>query len=690
MNHLFICREYPPAPFPPGGVGAYVRHIAGLFAEGGETVHVVAQRWEGAPLARSESHKGRLIVHRLSLDEPIGPDSAAEARVLRGLVASDCPSQAFSWQAAKFTEFLVKTAEIDLIEAPEWEASLYCFQVRRALGLGPPRQPPCIVHLHSSSAAIFEHNDWDLTLTDYSLLRRFEEYTVQAADALLCPSRFMARDAERLFNIPEASIQVIPYPLGDVPSIERSAEVWRRDSVCYVGRLELRKGIVEFVEAAVEVAQSRQSATFHFFGSDTSLTGGPGSSVREHLDGRIPRALRPRFHFHGSQPRTELLRALGQASIAVVPSRWDNLPYSCIEAMCTGLPVVTSSNGGMAELVADGNNGWIAPQATAAGFASALRRAVAASSDERAAMGREAEIAVRRICGNASVLDRHLEFRARVAAAGVERSGFVPGGAQGVSTGALSAAERRGMGVVVWRAERARMLADCLACIARQEQPPEAVAVVIDSGHPESARLAEIATSAGVHVVYAGGSSGALRWAGARRLIDRFPLLRGVAFIPETARLEPRYSSACESIFRSHPNVGMVSAFAGYGNGSELHAPLPPSSVAESMDGDAPCIALSTAALLSASWNWTGVTYPDVLVSIVRGTRHALPGPNSRPRRYSAMALAQRSSLKITLIWFLAASPREKARRLWQVLLEPSRTMQWVGWQLRSLVSGTR
>jgi len=40
MTHLILCREYPPAPYPAGGIGAYTHHIAHLLAwaiERGET-----------------------------------------------------------------------------------------------------------------------------------------------------------------------------------------------------------------------------------------------------------------------------------------------------------------------------------------------------------------------------------------------------------------------------------------------------------------------------------------------------------------------------------------------------------------------------------------------------------------------------------------------------------------------------
>jgi glycosyltransferase involved in cell wall biosynthesis len=177
--------------------------------------------------------------------------------------------------------------------------------------------------------------------------------------------------------------------------------------------------VVEWIDAAIQVAATNHSVSFDFFGSDTPLDGGSGESVRAFLMRRIPRALRRRFHFHGSQPREQLLQSLSTFSIAVVPSRWENLPYTCIEAMATGLPVLVSPNGGMAELIADGKNGWVARDGSADGLAEALTRALSVLPAERAAMGARATEAVRRMCANDVVVAQHLEHRSKLVRAGV-------------------------------------------------------------------------------------------------------------------------------------------------------------------------------------------------------------------------------------------------------------------------------
>ncbi|HWC99104.1 MAG TPA: glycosyltransferase family 4 protein [Candidatus Sulfopaludibacter sp.] len=636
MRHLIVCREYPPAPYPPGGIGTYVVHIARLLAQAGETVHVLAQRWEGAPRSVTESCGGKLIVHRVSLDEPLP----------KALSSSDCPSQAFAWQTARLAERLIEEDGVDLIEAPEWEASLYYLQVRRALGLGPKRRPPCLVHLHSPAELIVRHNQWDPTLTDLAPLCRAEAYTIRAADALLCPSRYLARGVQELYSLPDAEIAVIPYPLGDTPAIERAAPVWARDAILYIGRLELRKGVMEWVDAAVEVAAAHSQVEFHFVGSDTSLDGAPGSSVQARLEARIPRSLRGRFYFQPSQTKPKLRELLAASPVAVVPSRWENLPYTCIEAMCTGLPVMVSPNGGMRELVTDGESGWVSADVTPAGLAAALRRVLATPPAQRAAMGRHAEAAVRGICSNEAVLRQHLELRSRLAQR-PPSSVSVP-----VPT------DRDGMGVVVTCLERPELLNECLAAIANQTMPPRAIVAVVDE------RFA-IAALPGCKVVpLASPSLAAARSAGVAALFAESPRLLAAAFLTQSVRLEPVYLSRADAAFRSRPDLGVLSCMLRY--------PAPEN---ELDAGPSPLCEAVRAEAVDSHAGWSAMTYPDILATVAAPRAAA-------PKRYSAMALSQAGSPKL-VAWFLAAPLVEKARFLGRVLSRPRRLGQWLVWQLR-------
>ena len=88
-------------------------------------------------------------------------------------------------------------------------------------------------------------------------------------------------------------------------------------------------------------------------GGDTRA--GPfGRSMREWLERRIATEWRERFHFEPPRPRAALASAIADATVRCFPSRWENFPNVCLEAMSAGSLVVGSNAGGMAEVIEDG------------------------------------------------------------------------------------------------------------------------------------------------------------------------------------------------------------------------------------------------------------------------------------------------------------------------------------------------
>jgi glycosyltransferase involved in cell wall biosynthesis len=82
-----------------------------------------------------------------------------------------------------------------------------------------------------------------------------------------------------------------------------------------------------------------------------------------------------RVVFHGLS--LEVPALLAQADVFVLASRWEGFPNSILEAMRTGLPVVASDVGGVAEAVAEGRTGLVVPPADPEALARALGRLLA-------------------------------------------------------------------------------------------------------------------------------------------------------------------------------------------------------------------------------------------------------------------------------------------------------------------------
>jgi glycosyltransferase involved in cell wall biosynthesis len=563
MKHLIISREYPPASYAPGGIGTYVMNIARLLAERGEIIHVIGERWSGAPNKLEVTCDGRLYIHRIGKsDLPPSEDSDAAVRLQReldGLKKTTFPDQWFAWHAALVTEKLIEDGAVDVVEGQDWEAPLYYLLLRRALGLGPTRSPPCIVHLHSPSEFVWHFNGAVNKPPHFTVMKRMEEFCIRAADALLCPSRYLARQCCEQYGLPPERIKVIHLPGMFAPPIERKPQVWAQGSICFVGRVEPRKGVIEWLEAAMRVAHEDPTVYFDFVGAEMGL--------QRLLVNRLPRALRTRFRFYGSKPREELPRFLASARAAVVPSRWENFPNVCIEAMSVGLPVIATRLGGMVELVEDGRTGWLAAETGVAGMvdglAEALRRCLATSADERASMGRAAAEAVRRICDNDRIADEQLAFRAEVCRLGIHPARALSGLSRclprNVRTPGPVAqqAECGGAGIVL-RVDRLADAARVLESLGAQTIPPRAIAIVCSAPPSETdAERTRLLMSEGLTVLANAGHPDP--WNLGLSASPRMGGCRFYLFLDEHDRLLPDCLECVDKVLQHRPDVGIVS-----------------------------------------------------------------------------------------------------------------------------------
>jgi glycosyltransferase involved in cell wall biosynthesis len=88
-----------------------------------------------------------------------------------------------------------------------------------------------------------------------------------------------------------------------------------------------------------------------------------------------------RVTFHGLI--FDVSTVLASSQIFVLASRWEGFPNSILEAMRTGLPVVATDVGGVAEAVKDGITGLLVPVGDASSLAHALTKLIGDSEERR-------------------------------------------------------------------------------------------------------------------------------------------------------------------------------------------------------------------------------------------------------------------------------------------------------------------
>jgi glycosyltransferase involved in cell wall biosynthesis len=74
-------------------------------------------------------------------------------------------------------------------------------------------------------------------------------------------------------------------------------------------------------------------------------------------------------------PHEKMATLFAEAYVSVIPSRCpENMPYSVIESLAAGTPVIGSNRGGIPELVQDGTTGFVVDHDNVTHLAHALLR----------------------------------------------------------------------------------------------------------------------------------------------------------------------------------------------------------------------------------------------------------------------------------------------------------------------------
>jgi colanic acid/amylovoran biosynthesis glycosyltransferase len=124
-----------------------------------------------------------------------------------------------------------------------------------------------------------------------------------------------------------------------------------------IGRLISKKGFANLIRACTLLVEHGRSFRCEIFGE------GPLGNL---LHGQIEESgLQDLVRLPGTKPQHELRERLAAANVFALPSvpevqgGMDNLPTVIMEAMATGLPVVSTTIGGIPEMVIDNETGFL-------------------------------------------------------------------------------------------------------------------------------------------------------------------------------------------------------------------------------------------------------------------------------------------------------------------------------------------
>ncbi|MBD2387216.1 glycosyltransferase family 4 protein [Cylindrospermum sp. FACHB-282] len=346
MKIAFISYEYPPDT-ADGGIATYVYQSAKMLSKLGHQVEVFAGSRErsgseaeaGVITHRVKSLEqqdfaelvGRLFAKRhgdIGFDVLEGPDYAADAREAVRLV----PEIPFVLKLHTPSILLLKLnydeSYASMLRKSYWYVASLFRRIRPAWGYSP------------MGAA---HRLYTLKVNE------IERSHAVSADEIASPSRSLGKLLVDEWGLDAAKVSHVPYPYIPCEELLKIPVDTQTNTVTFIGRLEIRKGVIDLAQAIPQILQQFPNVRFRFVGA-AEPSPDPRLDMRQYLE-KMLRSYSQSIEFTGVVAPKNLPDILANTDICVFPSLWENFPCVCLEAMAAGRGIVGTNAGGMADML---------------------------------------------------------------------------------------------------------------------------------------------------------------------------------------------------------------------------------------------------------------------------------------------------------------------------------------------------
>ncbi|MGB7543600.1 MAG: glycosyltransferase family 4 protein [Burkholderiales bacterium] len=323
---------------PCGGAERFIERALAALTGQGITVTVFAREWSGDP--------GRVV----------RCDPFHIGRLWR------------DWSFARAVCRELARQKADLVQSHE---RIACCDIYRA-GDGVHAQ-----WLRNRRAALGPWGRLGLALNPYHryvLAAERRLFASRRLRAVICNSRMVKEEIQRHFGVPEQKLHVI-YNGIDLdafhPRLREAHRAAMREKLgipqpalvhLFVGAGFERKGVFPLLAAFARIPDKQ--AHLVIVGRDKAQARAEALSRSLGIAARV--------HFAGGQE--DVRPWYGAADSFVLPTLYDPFPNAALEAMACGLPVITTSQCGTAELIDAGENGFVVPALDVEALAEALAK----------------------------------------------------------------------------------------------------------------------------------------------------------------------------------------------------------------------------------------------------------------------------------------------------------------------------
>lgn len=318
----------------------------------------------------------------------------------------------FSYRLERFITEDVRRFSIVNLHAP----SGLLYGIRRRW-FGSHGLPPCVMTLHGleerriyvQSREVKKDRAWNFSLRN-RLWHRFYTFplyrgAIRTADGAHAYSRDVWNLLLLKYNLDSERTAYIPNGVDSRFYLPRSYDSAHPLKLLYAGTWLDQRGIFYLRDALERLAAQIPGLTMTFAGCSC-----PPETIREFFGPRLASTIvvQPVI------PSERMQELFASHDVFLFPSLMEGLPSVLLEAMASGMPVITVETCGMPDVVEDGFNGLLVPPADAAAIEEAVLR-LAASPEMRQRLGQAAQRTMARYTWGRSALMLEKLFRRVIA-----------------------------------------------------------------------------------------------------------------------------------------------------------------------------------------------------------------------------------------------------------------------------------
>ncbi|MBS1607957.1 MAG: glycosyltransferase [Bacteroidetes bacterium] len=358
MNNLpywLITTEYP--PHKGGGIGTYCFETARMLSENGYSVTVFI--YDLSLSGDQVTIENNIRIVRFM------PDKTKTDHFL-GFNAS------LSYEYAYIiNSYLNKEGMPAILESQEYLGIAYYIQQFKFLKYELFKDLKILITCHAPSFICLEYNHIPVYQFPDYWIGQMEKSVIRSADILISPSKYFVNQARQRMPWNGIAEFYIPNPI----SIGSSAPVtqFQQNYIVCFGKLSPLKGTFELLKYFKTLWDGGFKHPLHIIGGIDQIFHPDRLKMSDWVNRHYQKYVNDGLLIlHGEYDFLEARKRLSLAHVVIVPSLFDNLPYTVLEAMGAGKIVLASLQGGQSEVIENGKNGFLFDHNTDGDFNSKL------------------------------------------------------------------------------------------------------------------------------------------------------------------------------------------------------------------------------------------------------------------------------------------------------------------------------